>query len=164
MIYLWNAFIILASFVLMEMVAWTMHKYLMHGFLWYLHKDHHYQHTHFFEKNDLFAFVFFIPSWLLMMFSIMDGCDYRLYMGIGITIYGICYFLIHDGLIHRRVKILSNSKNPLLLALKNGHLAHHKNDNKPDYKKENDICYGMLWVPIEFFIEARKRKKQSIEK
>ncbi|MGQ0827153.1 MAG: sterol desaturase family protein [Bacteroidota bacterium] len=157
MIYLWNTLIIIASFVFMEIVAWTMHKYVMHGFLWYLHKDHHLPHDHTFEKNDFFALIFVIPSWLLMMFGIMAGGDYRLYMGIGITLYGVCYVLIHDGLIHGRIKFLANTKNSKLLALKNGHLAHHQHSAKPDYKKEKDVCYGMLWVPLKYFIEAKKQ-------
>ena len=34
-------FIVLLTFVFMEFVAWFSHKYIMHGFLWSLHKDHH---------------------------------------------------------------------------------------------------------------------------
>lgn len=156
MVYFWNALIIILAFVSMEAVAWTMHKYLMHGALWNLHKDHHIPHDKKFEKNDFFSLIFVIPSWLLIMFGILNGCDYRLYMGIGITLYGACYFLIHDGLIHGRVKFMANTKNPHLLALKNGHLAHHKYDKRADHNKEKDVCYGMLWVPLRFFIEAKK--------
>lgn len=156
MAFIYNACIILGAFILMEGVAWTLHKYVMHGFLWWVHKDHHITHDKKFEKNDFFALVFAIPSWLFMMFGIMAGCDYRLYIGIGVTLYGVCYVLVHEGLIHGRIKILANTQNPRLLALRNGHLAHHQHDKKADYKKENDKCYGMLWVPYRFFAEAKK--------
>ena len=33
--------IVFITFVFMEFVAWATHKYVMHGFLWYLHEDHH---------------------------------------------------------------------------------------------------------------------------
>ena len=33
--------IIIVTFFLMEGVAWAAHKYIMHGFLWHLHEDHH---------------------------------------------------------------------------------------------------------------------------
>ncbi|MBA3705433.1 MAG: sterol desaturase family protein [Bacteroidetes bacterium] len=163
MIYLWNTLIIIGSFILMELVAWTSHKYIMHGFLWYLHKDHHQPHDHKLEKNDFFALIFMLPSWLLIMFGVIGDCDYRLYMGIGFTLYGICYALIHDGLIHGRISLLNKTKNAKLLALKNGHLAHHENDTKADYKKENNVCYGMLWVPLKYFIEAKKNNKATAE-
>ena len=29
------------TFSLMEFMAWFTHKYVMHGILWNLHKDHH---------------------------------------------------------------------------------------------------------------------------
>jgi len=30
------------TFLAMEWVAWAAHKYIMHGFLWNLHEDHHF--------------------------------------------------------------------------------------------------------------------------
>ena len=43
----------------MEFMAWFSHKYIMHGFLWSIHKDHHIKdHKSWFERNDLF-FIFY---------------------------------------------------------------------------------------------------------
>jgi beta-carotene 3-hydroxylase len=43
----------------MEFMAWFTHKYIMHGFLWSLHKDHHHKdHDSWFERNDAF-FIFY---------------------------------------------------------------------------------------------------------
>ena len=50
--------IVIGTFIFMEGVAWFTHKYIMHGFLWNLHKSHHKVHKHFFEMNDLFAVIF----------------------------------------------------------------------------------------------------------
>lgn len=52
-------FTILITTVLMEGVAWGMHKYLMHGFFWNLHEDHHLRTNHdsFFERNDTFFYL-----------------------------------------------------------------------------------------------------------
>ena len=45
--------IIMSTFLFMEFVAWATHKYVMHGFLWHLHKDHHVVNKdHKFQKND----------------------------------------------------------------------------------------------------------------
>ena len=43
-----------ATFFIMEGITWLTHKYVMHGFLWYLHEDHHNPDKSFFEKNDFF--------------------------------------------------------------------------------------------------------------
>ena len=47
--------IIIATVLAMEFVAWSSHKYIMHGFGWGWHRDHHEPHDNFFEKNDLYA-------------------------------------------------------------------------------------------------------------
>lgn len=156
MIYLQNTLIVLVTFGIMELVAWGLHKYILHTFLWVVHDTHHEPRKGLFEKNDLVAFVFGIPSWLFMMFGIMGGNDAQLYIGIGILIYGICYVAIHDGLIHRRFKIFSdNPQSVYLLGVKLGHLAHHKHDMDEDYNKDNDVVWGMLWVPKKYFNQAK---------
>src|SRR4030095_10998095 len=102
---------ILVTFFFMEFVAWVTHKYIMHGLLWILHRDHHQGKEGFFERNDSFFLIFALPSFLLMFFGVLDGNDIKLYIGIGIALYGFCYFLVHDIFIHQRFKIFRNSDN-----------------------------------------------------
>ena len=54
--------IVVGTFIAMEGVTWLTHRYIMHGLLWYLHKDHHQKSDGFFEKNDAFFVIFAIPS------------------------------------------------------------------------------------------------------
>ncbi|HBT09596.1 MAG TPA: beta-carotene hydroxylase, partial [Leeuwenhoekiella sp.] len=35
--------VFLLTFTIMEFMAWFTHKYVMHGFLWVLHRDHHHK-------------------------------------------------------------------------------------------------------------------------
>ncbi len=44
--------------VIMEGVAWFLHKFVMHGFGWVLHEDHHRYTKGRFEKNDIFGLIF----------------------------------------------------------------------------------------------------------
>ena len=45
----------LITFLLMECVTWLTHKFVMHGFMWYFHEDHHQpQYKNWFERNDVF--------------------------------------------------------------------------------------------------------------
>ena len=49
----------LITFLVMEGITWCTHKFVMHGFLWYLHEDHHQpKYKNLFEKNDLFFIIF----------------------------------------------------------------------------------------------------------
>jgi len=141
-----NIAIVLGSCIVMEGVAWSSHKFLMHGFLWKVHQDHHTGTKSFFQRNDLFFFIFAIPSWLFMMFGIMAGCDYRMWIGIGIALYGIAYFMVHEVIIHQRLKFFSRSNNRYIVAVRKAHKAHHKH-----LGKENGECFGMLMVPFKYF-------------
>lgn len=144
-----NTFIVIASFCVMEAIAWLSHRFLMHGLLWKVHRDHHTGSPHTLQRNDSFFLIFAIPSWLFIMFGVMDGCDYKLYMGIGTTLYGIAYFFVHEVVIHQRLKFFTRTKNAYLLALRRAHKAHHKH-----LGKEDGECFGMLFVPRKYFRSA----------
>jgi beta-carotene 3-hydroxylase len=50
--------IIILTFFFMEFVAWFTHKYIMHGFLWALHKDHHQvDKDKTFQKNEQYFYI-----------------------------------------------------------------------------------------------------------
>ena len=74
----------LLTFVVMEVVAWVMHKYVLHGFLWFLHKSHHTRHNHAFELNDLFFAWYGTLAMLFFIFG-SEPLDYRFWIGAGIT-------------------------------------------------------------------------------
>ena len=143
--------IILATFISMEGVTWFVHKYVMHGFLWILHSDHHKKdHDHLFERNDSFFLFFGIPGFLLCLFGAQAGLEAPyLWIGLGVTLYGLAYLMVHDIFIHQRLKVFKRTKNPYLLALRRAHKMHHKH-----LGKEEGECFGMLWVPLKYFREA----------
>src|SRR5919112_4405101 len=101
--------IVLVTFLLMEGVAWLTHKYVMHGWLWYLHEDHHQKGPGFFEKNDAFFLIFAIPSFLLMLYGTLNAQYWALSIGAGIALYGAAYFIVHDIIIHQRFKLFTRS-------------------------------------------------------
>ena len=141
------ALITLGVFLLMECVIWLTHKFVMHGFGWYLHEDHHqpkYQGV--FEKNDIFFIVFAIPSILLFYFGTYTVHTYLFFIGLGILCYGIAYFLVHDVLIHQRFKWFKHTNNRYLKGLRKAHKIHHKH-----LGKEEGECFGMLLVPFKYF-------------
>ncbi len=149
-----NLFIVLGTFFAMEGVAWSTHKFVMHGFLWNLHEDHHRKNpSSFFEKNDYFFLIFAIPGIIcLVVGSSYEPLRQLMYIGIGITIYGFAYFMVHDIFIHQRFKWLRNSDNFYFRAIRRAHKMHHKH-----LGKEDGECFGMLWVPMHYFREALKK-------
>jgi beta-carotene 3-hydroxylase len=139
--------IFLGTYLLMECITWCTHKFVMHGFLWYLHEDHHQpKYANIFERNDAFFVIFAIPSILLFYFGSEAGFDYKFFIGLGIFAYGLSYFLVHDVMIHQRFKFFKNTKNKYLIGLRKGHKVHHKH-----LGKEEGECFGMLFVPFKYF-------------
>lgn len=139
--------ITLITFLTMEGITWLTHKYVMHGFLWYLHEDHHQpKYKGLFEKNDAFFVIFAIPSILLFYFGVNPELNYLFFIGLGILFYGMAYFFVHDILIHQRVKLFTRTNIKYFVALRKGHKVHHKH-----LGKEDGECFGMLNVPKKYF-------------
>ena len=141
---------VIGAFSAMEFMAWATHKYVMHGFLWKVHEDHHQPKPGPFEKNDLFFLIYAIPSWLCIMLGLMYQNYPVVGIGAGIALYGLTYFLVHDVLIHRRFKWFDNTNNRYFKAIRKAHKVHHKNRFK-----EEGTCFGMLIVPKKFFKEQK---------
>ena len=143
------------TFCIMEFMAWFTHKYIMHGMLWSWHADHHdpvHLKKGFWEKNDRFFLVFAIPSAICYMAGTLLA-DYRflLFIGIGISIYGLCYFLVHDVYIHRRFQWFKHLNNPYSKAVLRAHGAHHAKTTKEDGES-----FGMLFVHPKYFSKKNK--------
>lgn len=142
-----NTLIVIAAFVGMEGVAWLAHKYIMHGWLWRLHKDHHKKESEgFIEHNDSFFLIFALPGIACLFFGMQQQYNFLFWIGVGITLYGLAYFLIHDIFIHQRFKLFRNTNSTYLKAIRRAHKMHHKH-----LTKEDGECFGMLWVPFKYF-------------
>lgn len=141
------------SFLVMEWNAWFLHKYVMHGFLWSLHIDHHQPTGKAYQKNDFFAIFFAVPSFLFILFDSLYSIPTLGAIGYGVMAYGFVYFLVHEVIIHRRWKFFQIRNNWYIEALNVAHKKHHAHTGKED--GEN---FGMLWVTPKYFAEAISRR------
>ena len=141
-----NIITVIVTFFFMEFVAWFTHKFIMHGFMWFLHRDHHEPHDNVLEKNDWFAFIFAIPSATLWYLGVVHKIDFIFYIGIGIAVYGVTYFLVHDVIVHQRIKILRNWNNRYVRAIRRAHKIHHKK-----LVKEDGESFGFVIVPEKYW-------------
>lgn len=157
----WLTFIpiVLITFFLMEGVTWLTHRYVMHGFLWYLHEDHHNPKGHKLEKNDAFFLIFAIPSWLCIMFGLQDKVYWEAAIGFGIALYGLGYFIVHEVIIHQRFKWFTRSNNIYIRTLRWAHKMHHKHIGK-----EEGESFGMLMVAKKYWDKVREDRKRNDSK
>ena len=150
--------ITLAAYVGMEFMAWFTHKFVMHGLLWEWHEDHHrpkHEKEGFFEKNDRFFLVFALPSMFCYIYGSLSVHFWVLFVGVGISLYGLTYFLIHDVYIHQRFSWFRQLDNPFSRAILRAHGAHHSKTGKEDGES-----FGLLVVHPKFF-GKRSRQKQN---
>ncbi|MEO7445202.1 MAG: beta-carotene hydroxylase [Ferruginibacter sp.] len=145
--------ITLGTFLLMEAITWLTHRFVMHGFLWYLHKDHHQPEPGFFEKNDAFFLIFAIPSWLCIMLGLQNERYWVAAIGFGIAMYGLAYFLVHDVIIHQRFRWFTRSRNIYVRTIRWAHKMHHKH-----LGKEEGESFGMLFVAKQYWDKVRRDK------
>jgi beta-carotene 3-hydroxylase len=155
-----NIVLVIGAFFFMEFVAWSNHKYVMHGFLWKWHKDHHRKDRKVylpektedkkFEKNDYFFIVYALPAIVFMILGLSLSIFPIVSISIGITLYGFTYFVIHDLVIHKRLNVpfLFRNHNFYTKAIIRAHIAHHWPKNKKDFHN-----YGLLIFPLRYFKE-----------
>ena len=141
--------LVLAAFAVMEPVTAATHRFVMHGIGMRLHRSHHRRDESRWEANDaypvMFAAVVCVGLWI--GFHAPTWSD-LVPIGVGITLYGAAYALVHDVYIHRRVRLFGDRHVTALDRLAAAHALHHRFGGPP---------FGML-VPI---VPARVRDRVS---
>ena len=143
----YSILVFIVTFCVMEFMAWFTHKYVMHGFLWSLHKDHHLKdHKSWWERNDVFFIFYAAISMFFFIYVESLGYWFGIPIGAGIAAYGATYFLVHDIFIHQRFKLFRKANNWYAKGVRRAHKIHHKHLGKDDGE-----CFGMLVPPMRFF-------------
>lgn len=153
--------IVIGTFLLWEGVAWFTHKYIMHGVLWRWHKSHHTVHDHRFEKNDLFAIAFSIPSIALFYyFSQVKFNPYMLAVAFGILCYGIFYVIFHDVLVHQRLRWRTRIKSAYLQRIIHAHYVHHSKHTKDGCESFGFLFATKKYAPKTFTFRSERSRTQ----
>lgn len=141
-----NMLLTLVVAVFMEGVAWFTHKYVMHGFLWVLHEDHHRPTHQGWQKNDLFAVFFSLISMALIVTGVLHWRLPLVAAGLGMALYGVGYVLFHDVMFHRRILAIRIRARPRYLQrIVRAHSAHHKVSDRT-----NGVAFGFLYAGKEY--------------
>ncbi|UJR08840.1 hypothetical protein I4U23_013094 [Adineta vaga] len=110
----------------MEVISWFLHKYIFHGPLWFIHKTHHIRTLHpSLELNDIFSCIFATIAIAFIYIGCVSYSPTYFSIGIGMTLYGLIYFLIHDGFIHHRYTSWNKTTNIYLRQIQRAHQRHH---------------------------------------
>jgi len=145
MLSLENALLILVGFIGMEAVTYVVHRFVMHGLLHSLHVSHHRNAAAAYankapEPNDVFplAFSVVVVVGLWAGFNV-TGAAWLLPLLVGVSIYGAVYTIVHDGVIHGRIRWMKRINLAWSARLAAAHREHHRANSEP---------YGMLFPTL----------------
>jgi beta-carotene 3-hydroxylase len=130
---------LLLGFTGMELFSYCVHRFLFHGALWAIHRTHHLPRKGPFEANDLFSLSFSLLAAAGILVGASQGERSALLgASVGVTLYGVLYFLLHDLATHRRFWPFEP---PLawMIHLRQAHRRHHQT-----VSKEGQEPFGFL--------------------
>lgn len=152
-----NALVVAATVVAMEGLAWLTHRYVMHGPLgWGWHRSHHEDTDGPFERNDLYAVVFTVLAGALIAVGIAGVWPLR-QVGLGLMVYGILYFAVHDGMVHQRWPFRYVPRRGYLKRLVQAHRLHHAVDGR-----DGCVSFGFLYAPPARVLKERLKENGTL--
>lgn len=145
----------MATVIAMEGFAYVMHRWVMHGPGWFLHKSHHRPRLGTWEANDLYALIFAIPSILLFWWGIGLGHGgLYAWAGGGIAAYGAIYFGFHDVIVHKRIGHRYIPKSNYMKRIIQAHRLHHVVETR-----EGNVSFGFIWAPRPEDLKAELQRR-----
>jgi len=129
----------------MELWAGFLHEHFWHGVLWRVHRSHHRKRRGRFEANDALSALHAPIAVALILYG-CQGAPGALRevifgVGLGMSLFGAAYFVMHDGLAHGRLPVQFLARVPLFARLRDAHRAHHG--------KGSAVPYGFFLGPQE---------------
>lgn len=151
----------IATAVLMDLWAMLLHGRVWHRWLWSVHASHHRARAGRFEANDLLSSLHAPIAVALIVHACESAkvapsvfASIELGVGAGMTLFGVSYVLVHDGVVHRRLPVRLLRRAPLLRSVIRAHLVHHSGS-------EGGVPYGLFFGPLELALHHRRRLKRS---
>ncbi|GJN26660.1 hypothetical protein PR202_gb14609 [Eleusine coracana subsp. coracana] len=123
----------------MEFWARWAHRALWHASLWHMHESHHRPRDGPFELNDVFAIINAVPAIGLLAYGFfhrgfVPGLCFG--AGLGITLFGMAYMFVHDGLVHRRFPVGPIANVPYFRRVAAAHKELEEVGGMDDLEKE----------------------------
>jgi beta-carotene 3-hydroxylase len=92
----------------------------------------------------------------LIWASSQNGHHPLYFVGIGATLYGLAYFLLHDVLVHGRLPLRWRPKHGYLKHLVQAHRMHHAT-----HGREGAVSFGFLYAPPIRRLKAALQERAS---
>ncbi|HWH35619.1 MAG TPA: sterol desaturase family protein [Acidimicrobiales bacterium] len=139
--------LVVGAFLGMEVAVYLSHRFVMHGPGMAVHASHHQRRPEpSWERNDLYPLAGSVLAMVGFGLGLnVAGLEALVPLASGLTVYGACYFFVHDIYIHRRLPVF-RAELAVCERLKAAHRIHHLWGGEP---------YGMLFPVVPAALRAR---------
>ncbi|MBJ9977690.1 sterol desaturase family protein [Pseudomonas sp. S75] len=151
---LFNLFVLLGTLVAMEGVGTLAHKYVMHGWGWWLHRSHHEPRLGTLETNDLYLLALALFATALVALGRAGHAPLQ-WVGAGVAGYGLLYVLAHDGLFHRHWPRQPRFMHGYLRRLYRAHRLHHAVKGR-----KHSVSFGFFYAPPFEVLKRQLRERR----
>jgi beta-carotene 3-hydroxylase len=143
----------------MDLWAGLLHRFVWHGPLWSVHRTHHAPRRGRFERNDALSTLHAPIAIVLIVVGSRAPPSYAqdiaVGTGVGMTVFGALYLVLHDGLVHQRLPVRLLARVPWLRAIAEAHSEHHRRGGRGPY--------GILFGPWELAIHRSRADRRRAE-
>lgn len=147
--------------VIIAMEPWSriVHERFWHKVLYRVHQTHHpapnlKSPPTLFEANDIFSILHALPAIALLSWGLTTGTGVTgalaVGIGAGMSLYGMTYMVIHDGLAHGRLPVKFLMRWRWVRRIRAAHEIHHRTGGAP---------YGLFLGPQELQAAARRGRQ-----
>lgn len=145
-----------ATILGMEIFAYVVHRWVMHGFGWFLHESHHRPRTGNWELNDWYFVIFATPSIVLLVLGTSGTTgDWATWIGAGIAGYGAIYLGFHDIIVHRRIETGYVPRWSYMKRIVQAHRLHHVVETK-----HGTVSFGFIYAPKPEVLKAELKRRE----
>jgi len=145
----------IATILGMELFAYVVHRWVMHGPGWFLHESHHRPRTGNWELNDWYFVIFATPSIVLLVLGTSGTTgDWATWIGAGIAGYGAIYLGFHDIIVHRRIETGYVPRSAYMKRIVQAHRLHHI-----VHTKHGTVSFGFIWAPKPEVLKAELKRR-----
>jgi len=110
------------------------------------------------EKNDFYAVVF---AGVAILLFLAGETWWRplTWIGLGVTIYGFLYFVLHDGLVHQRWPFKYIPRKGYLKRVYQAHRLHHAVKGK-----DGCVSFGFVYAPpVEKLVRELQENRRNVD-
>jgi len=153
----WGPTALVVAFV-MDLWAALLHGLVWHGVLYGVHRSHHEPRAGRFEANDALS-VLHAPIAIAL---VLYGCraapgalrEVAFGVGLGMTLFGLSYLVVHDGLVHKRLPVRFLGRSRFLRAVVRAHRVHHT-------MARGGVPFGLFSGPLEMWLREKSATRRS---